>query len=57
MCCISNLYYVLYFFNFYAICLLKFIVHRMNFEIVKFGIVKLTQKEKVDVVNVDVTVS
>jgi hypothetical protein len=35
---------------------LKFVVHKMNSEIVKSGIVKLTGREKVDVADADVVV-
>jgi hypothetical protein len=30
-------------------CFLKFIVHELNYEIVKFGMVVLTGREKIDV--------
>jgi hypothetical protein len=43
--------------NFYAIIIfLKFIVHKMNFKIVKYGMVVLTRREKADVTNTDVFV-
>jgi hypothetical protein len=44
-------------FNFYAICFLKFILYIMNYEIVKFEMVKLTRKEQADMVDTDVVVS
>jgi hypothetical protein len=35
---------------------LKFFVHKMNFEMVKSGMVVLTQKEKTNMTDVDVAV-
>jgi hypothetical protein len=37
MCCISY---------FYAFCFLKFVIHETNSEMVKYGMVKLTGREK-----------
>jgi hypothetical protein len=31
------------------VCFLKFVVHEMNFEMVKFGMMVLTRREMVDV--------
>jgi hypothetical protein len=52
----SHLFYVLYF-NFLYNYFLKFVIHKINFEIVKFKMILLTEKEKTDVVNADMTVS
>jgi hypothetical protein len=44
MCCNLNLFYVLYFkilFNYF----LKFIIHKMNYKIVKSEMVMLTERE------------
>jgi hypothetical protein len=38
------------------VCFLKFIVHKMNSEIVKSGMVVLTGRQKTDVTNTDVIV-
>jgi hypothetical protein len=38
MCCNPNLFYILYF-NFLCNCFLKFVVYKMNYEIVKFKMV------------------
>jgi hypothetical protein len=54
MCCNLNLYYVLYF-QFYAICFLKIVVHKRNSKIVKSIIVKLTRREKSNATDTDVT--
>jgi hypothetical protein len=43
----SHLFYVS-FLNFYAIVFLKFVIHKMNSEMVKFEMVVLTRREKVD---------
>jgi hypothetical protein len=47
MSCNSNLFYVAYF---KILCnyFLKFIVHKMNFEMVKYGMVKLTGRKNTD---------
>jgi hypothetical protein len=42
--------------NFYTIIFLKFVIHKMNFEIVKSGMVVLTERENTDVVDADVAV-
>jgi hypothetical protein len=42
--------------NLYAIYFLKFIWDAMKFEIIKYKIVKLIDREKADVVNTDVCV-
>jgi hypothetical protein len=39
-----------------SICFLKFVAHKMNSEMVKFGIVMLTGREKTDMTDADVTV-
>jgi hypothetical protein len=38
MCCNPNLFYILYF-NFLYNCFLKFVVYKMNYEMVKFKMV------------------
>jgi hypothetical protein len=42
--------------HFYAICFLKFIVHKRISEMIKFGMMKLTGREKTDVTDIDMTV-
>jgi hypothetical protein len=42
--------------NIYAVYFLKFIVYAMNFEIFKSGMVKLIEREKIDVADADVVV-
>jgi hypothetical protein len=54
MCYNSNLFYVLYF-NFLYNCFLKFVIHKIKFEIIKFKMVMLTRREKIDVTDTDVT--
>jgi hypothetical protein len=39
-----------------VVCFLKFIVHKMNSEIVKYGMMVLTRREKTNVTDVDVLV-
>jgi hypothetical protein len=39
-----------------SICFLKFGVHKINFKMVKSGMVMLTRREKDDVTNTDITV-
>jgi hypothetical protein len=48
MCCNPNLFYVPYF-KFLCNYFLKFIIHKINSEMVKSGMVMLTGREKVDV--------
>jgi hypothetical protein len=36
------------------VCFVKFVVHEINFEMVKFKIVVLTEREKTDATDVDV---
>jgi hypothetical protein len=36
------------------VCFLKFIIHKINFEMVKFGMVVLTGRQMTDVANTDV---
>jgi hypothetical protein len=55
MCCNSNLFYVAYF-NFLCNHFLKFVVHKINSEIVKSEMVVLTGREKTDVCYDDVIV-
>jgi hypothetical protein len=43
--------------NFYAICFLKSILYAMNYEMIKSGMVKLTEKEKADVADAGVAMS
>jgi hypothetical protein len=50
-----NLFYVLYF-NFLCNYFLKFVVRKINFEMVKSGIVVLTRREKADMADADVVV-
>jgi hypothetical protein len=50
-----NLFYVSYF-NFLCNCFLKIVVHKINSEMVKSGMVVLTRKEKADMTDVDVAV-
>jgi hypothetical protein len=38
------------------VCFLKFVVHEMNSEMVKSGIVVLTEREKTDITEADVAV-
>jgi hypothetical protein len=38
------------------VCFLKFIVHKMNFEIINSRMVVLTEREKTDVADADVVV-
>jgi hypothetical protein len=38
------------------VCFLKFVVHEMNSEMVKSGMVVLTEREKTDITEADVTV-
>jgi hypothetical protein len=42
------------YFKFLYNCFLKFIVHEINFEIVKSGMVVLTERKKADVADADV---
>jgi hypothetical protein len=44
------------YFKFLCNCFLKFVVYKINSEIVKSEMVVLTGREKADVVDVDVTV-
>jgi hypothetical protein len=53
MCCNPNLLYVSYL-KFLYNCFLKFIVYKMNFEMVKSVMVVLTGREKADVSDADV---
>jgi Tfp pilus assembly protein PilZ len=53
MCCNPNLLYVSYL-KFLYNCFLKFIVYKMNFEMVKSVMVVLTGREKTDVSDADV---
>jgi hypothetical protein len=55
MCCNPNLFYVPYF-KILCNCFLKFIVHEINFEIVKSKIAVLIEREKTDVANADIAV-
>jgi hypothetical protein len=65
--CNFLIYYVIPIFKFYVsfkICnkiklvyFLKFIVHKINFEIVKSGMIVLIGREKVDVTDTDVIMS
>jgi hypothetical protein len=55
MSCNSNLFYISYF-NFLCNCFLKFVAHKINSEMVKSGMVKLTGRENADVANADVRV-
>jgi hypothetical protein len=58
------IYYVISIFKFYVcfkicnrinlVCFLKFVVHEINSEMVKSGIVVLTGRENVDMADVDV---
>jgi hypothetical protein len=48
-----NMYHILNFYVFF----LKFIVHKINSEIIKFRMVLLTRRENADVINADMTVS
>jgi hypothetical protein len=48
-----HLFYVMYF-KFLYNYFLKFIVHEINFEIVKSGMVVLTERKKTDVTDADV---
>jgi hypothetical protein len=50
-----KLFYVSYF-NFLRNYFLKFVVHKMNFEMFKSGIVILNEKEKTDMTGADVAV-
>jgi hypothetical protein len=43
--------------SFNAICFLKFTVHKINSKMVKSRMVKLTGREKVDVIDADVVMS
>jgi hypothetical protein len=43
-------------FSFNVICFLKFIVHKINYEIIKSEIVKLTRRENADVTDADMIV-
>jgi hypothetical protein len=52
MCCHSNLFYVSYF-KFLCNYFLKFIVHKINFEMVKYEMMMLTRKKKTDVADAD----
>jgi hypothetical protein len=55
MRCDSNLFYVSYFkfsYNFF----LKFVVHKMNSEMVKPKIIKLIRRDKTDMTDADVIV-
>jgi hypothetical protein len=56
MCCNSNLFYVS---CFKLLCnyFLKFVIHKMNSEIFKSGMVNLTGREKSDVCDTNVVVS
>jgi hypothetical protein len=54
MCYNSNLFYVLYF-NFLYNYFLKFVIHKIKFEIIKFKMVVLTKREKINVTDTDVT--
>jgi hypothetical protein len=38
-------------------CFLKFIVHKANHEIIKSGIMVLTEREKTGIIDVDVTIN
>jgi hypothetical protein len=61
------IYYIISIFKFYVsfkicnwiklVCFIKFIVHKINFEIVKSRMVVLIKRENVDMVDADVTVS
>jgi hypothetical protein len=51
-----NLFYVSYF-NFLCNYFLKFIVNKMNFEMVKSEMVELIEREKPDVTDADVVMS
>jgi hypothetical protein len=55
MSCNSNLFYISYF-NFLCNYFLKFVAHKINFEMVKSGMVKLTGRENADMANADVRV-
>jgi hypothetical protein len=44
-----NLFYVLYF-KILCNCFLNFVIHKMNFEIVKFETMLLTRRENINVV-------
>jgi hypothetical protein len=55
MCCNPKLFYVPYF-KFLCNYFLKFVAHKINFEMVKSGMVVLTEKEKTDVTDADVSV-
>jgi hypothetical protein len=54
MCCNPKLFYVAYF-KFLYNCFLKFIVHKINSEMVKFKMVVLTERKNINVTNTDVT--
>jgi hypothetical protein len=47
------MYHVLFVFNYF----LKFIIHKMNYKIVKSEIMVLTRKEKTDVTDADVVMN
>jgi hypothetical protein len=51
-----NLFYVSYF-NFLRICFIKFIVHKMNYEMIKSIMILLTGREKSDMTDAGITVS
>jgi hypothetical protein len=51
-----NLFYVSYF-NFLRICFIKFIVHKMNYEMIKSIMILLTGREKSDMADAGITVS
>jgi hypothetical protein len=38
------------------ICFIKFVIHKMNFEMVKSKMVVLTEREKTNVTDTDVTI-
>jgi hypothetical protein len=52
----SRLFYVSYFIFLYN-CFFNFIVQKINFKMVKCGMMMVTGREKIDMVNADVVVS
>jgi hypothetical protein len=55
MCCNSNLCYVPYF-KFFCNYFLKFVVHKINYKIVKSRMMVLTRRENMDVIDADMIV-
>jgi hypothetical protein len=56
MCYNSKLFYISYF-KFLYNYFLKFIVHKINSKLIKYEIVKLTERKKTNMTNINVIVS